>query len=335
MQSGKFFSEETLKKLEVLNEDLETESQIDEAPLGALAGLGQRALATFGIGQSTRAFARGKLDLGKKANELYNDYYNNWLPALTPPTPSRENILAFLNSRSVPTANASKILDQAETDNAAKDTSKARLEAEKENKARNKAAAKKSSFVGGGKGPPYTPRSKVSTVTTPTSKSAVPESLNDILRLSGLPEIVNEELTNKQISDAFTAATGEEYINAQQAKLAPGGSVAGGGPSGVPGGGAGGGPSGVSGGGPRVVSGGGPSGVSGGGAGGGPSGVSGGGSNPLAEFTVWVDTNKANIELLKQARKLLNQEITKLEAAAAAQRTPESRNFSKFSGKDT
>lgn len=208
MQSGKFFSNEVLKELEVLKEDSNIESQIDEAPLGFGAGLGQRALATFGLGQSTRAAAKGKLEVGKLANQLYKSYYQ-WLQTQTPATPSKENILRYMQTQNIPTTNASKILTQAEADNA--------------NKEKAKKAASQKKMAGPMAVSPFAPKTSQSTVTQPvasqptaqTVDTNVSESLNDILRLSGLPEVLVEALTNDQISKAFTAATGEFVANAQ------------------------------------------------------------------------------------------------------------------------
>ena len=106
MQSGKFFSNEVLKNLEVLKES-SPQVQVDEAPLGVGAGLAAR-LGTMMPGQSTRAQARGKLEAGKVANNLYQNYYQ-WL-GRNKLQPSEKTIIDFLSANKIPTGNAQTAL---------------------------------------------------------------------------------------------------------------------------------------------------------------------------------------------------------------------------------
>ena len=116
MQSGKFFSDEILRELGVLKDSspqalVNEESQVDEAPLGFGAGLAAR-LGTMMPGQSTRAQARGKLESGKVANNLYQNYYQ-WL-GRNNLQPDEKTIIDFLSANKMPTGNAQAVLKQSQ-----------------------------------------------------------------------------------------------------------------------------------------------------------------------------------------------------------------------------
>lgn len=279
MQSGKFFSDEILRELGVLKDSspqalVNEESQVDEAPLGFGAGLAAR-LGTMMPGQSTRAQARGKLESGKVANNLYQNYYQ-WL-GRNNLQPDEKTIIDFLSANKMPTGNAQAVLKQSQPNPQQTSQTPPQKSATVQKGQFNAPAntpipqTKSSPFA---KKPsqqattatPSTPYPRTGTpassLSPPSARdqeldnikrdqerdayqnqvaaarqrddaakkatddvrkavgSTMEESINDILRLSGLSEVITEQLSKKAIDDAFIAAAGE-FLDKGYAEIPP------------------------------------------------------------------------------------------------------------------
>jgi hypothetical protein len=85
--------------------DIISEQRIQEAPMGLLKTVGNKALS------KVSAKAAGKLETGTTANQLYSDF-KKYL-GKTGQEPSREVVLSFLQSKGLPTAGAEAAIDKA------------------------------------------------------------------------------------------------------------------------------------------------------------------------------------------------------------------------------
>ena len=85
---------------------VQNKTQVDEAPMGFLKTMGNKVASTFGSGQ-----AQGRLDTGKIANSLKNEF--DVYLGKTGQEPTGEMILGFLKSKGYPTAGAEKVLKAA------------------------------------------------------------------------------------------------------------------------------------------------------------------------------------------------------------------------------
>lgn len=293
MQSGKFFSNDVLRELGVLNED----SRVNEAPLGMAAGLTTR-LGTMMPGQSTRAKAKGKLETGKVANNLYQNYYQ-WL-GRNNQQPTEQSIIDFLIANKMPTENAKSALTQYQTapKQPAQTPSKQPSPVQK-GQFSAPAQAKTSPTNNPPAGPEQSPTvSQATQVTNDVRKAlgtTMEESLYDILKLSGLSEIITEQLSRKAISAAFRAAAGE-FLDKGYTELPPAASASGKTPSAAS----------ASGKTPAAAT----------SASGSSSSSSGIGSvaasnDPIAEFKSWLEKNKDNTTILNTAKKELERAINK------------------------
>jgi hypothetical protein len=85
--------------------DIIAEQKIQEAPMGLLKTVGNKALSKIS------SKAAGKLETGTTANQLYTDF-KKYL-GKTGQEPSREVVLSFLQSKGLPTAGAEAAIDKA------------------------------------------------------------------------------------------------------------------------------------------------------------------------------------------------------------------------------
>jgi hypothetical protein len=85
--------------------DIIAEQKIQEAPMGLLKTVGNKALS------KVSSKAAGKLETGTTANQLYTDF-KKYL-GKTGQEPSREVVLSFLQSKGLPTAGAEAAIDKA------------------------------------------------------------------------------------------------------------------------------------------------------------------------------------------------------------------------------